>query len=311
MTDRQFVPLDNDEDQCDGCLMICLRSQADFASHDGDRLCRECRAVFWTAQILLDRGVIEEEVIIPTLVFARNAAGSQKYMDLTNLESPVDGPSARLLAEIALDAMGIVFLHDAQAYMGLELVEVADGVPLVRVRPYTMFAENYPATNILERVHIQILSRYVKPASIRDDYERFLEERGAHWGENLTSGLSCDFSRSYLEVVAESDAGFRPPRPEDGDNPLCLPVYHFPAPTVVEGLCWGVLRSLREGDLKGNVPGLDLYGKTLNKTAERIIPAFVAWHVGASEWEGPSLPGIKLGWHPYWTSTCWAPVVRN
>jgi hypothetical protein len=115
VTDRQFVPLDNDEDQCDGCLMICLRSQADFASHDGDRLCRECRAVFWTAQILLDRGVIEEEVIIPTLVFARNAAGSQKYMDLTNLESPVDGPSARLLAEIALDAMGIVFLHDAQA----------------------------------------------------------------------------------------------------------------------------------------------------------------------------------------------------
>ncbi len=277
MTSSEYVPLAENEDQCDGCGMICIKSQADFVSHDGDQLCPACRAVFWTAAVLFDRGVTEEEVIIPTLVFARSAAGSEGYRDLAKAEGLVNGCAACGLAEIA---SGLSFLGEDQAYMGLELVEVVDGVPLVRVSPFVLLGEKHSGTEILKQVRIQILSKLVKPAAIRARYLRFLEEQGARWGKNDYGCLSYNFSRSYLDVGIEGWGESYTWGVEDSENPLHWPIYHFPSPSIVEGFCEGLLRSLSGGEWTGDVCGLDLYGKPAGKTAETTIPAFVAWHVG-------------------------------
>lgn len=281
MTSSHYVPLAENEDQCDGCHMLCLKSQADFATHGGDRLCATCRTVFWTAAVLFDQRVAEEDVIIPTLVFARNAAGSEAYRDLTKREGLVDGCTALSLAKTAL---GTTLLDEDQAYMGLELVKVVDGVPLVRAAPFSILAEDYCGTRLLERVRVQILSRRTKPTSIRDRYLRLLEERDARWGKNLYGYLSYDFSRSYLEITIDASEGFHPlnhrQRLGAPENPLEAPAFHFPPPTIVERFCEGVLLSLRGDEWTGDIYGLDVYGKPLGKTAEKIIPAFVAWHVG-------------------------------
>lgn len=50
----------------------------------------------------------------------------------------------------------------------------------------------------------------------------------------------------------------------------------------MEGSCQALLRSLRDNEWVGDACGLDLYGKPLGKTAEKIVPAFVAWHVGVN-----------------------------
>jgi hypothetical protein len=261
--------------------MICLKSQADLVSHGGDWLCERCRAVFWVAVVLLERHITDEDIVIPTLAFARNAAGSAMYKDLAKMDGPVEGCIPHDLAEIAFDGTGLSLLSAEQAYMGLELVEVVDGVPLVRVHPYAVFAEKHFGSHLPKRVCFQILSRRVKPASIRNRYERFLEEQGADWGKNLSGCISYNFSRSYLEIRIEGLGESYTWGLEDSEDPLHWPVYHFPQPMIVEGFCDGLLRSLRSGEWKSeDVYGLDLYGKPLDKTAEKVIPAFVAWHVG-------------------------------
>lgn len=283
MDNTQHVPLADDEAQCDGCLMIRLRSQADLANHGGDWLCERCRAVFWTAAVLFENGVTDEDIVIPTLVFARTAAESEMYKDLTKMNGPVEGCTPHALAEIAFDDSGLSLLSAEQAYMGLELVELVDGVPLVRVHPYAVFAEKHPGTQLPKRVCFQILSRRVSPTSIRNRYEQFLEEEGAHWGENLSGVISYNFRHSYVTVriePADIDSFLRRGL-EASANPLQWAAYHFPPPTLVEGFCEGLLRSLHKGEWKReDVYGLDLYGKPRDKTADKIIPAFVAWHVG-------------------------------
>ena len=50
------------------------------------------------------------------------------YKDLAKMDGPVEGCTPRALAEIAFDGAGLSLVSAEQAYMGLELVEVIDGV---------------------------------------------------------------------------------------------------------------------------------------------------------------------------------------
>jgi hypothetical protein len=142
----QLVPLADNEAQCDGCHKIWLKSQADLVSYDGDRLCERCRAVFWTAAVLLESAITDEDIVIPTLVFARDAAPSKMYKDLTKEDGPIEECTSYTLAQIAMDGLGSSLLGPHQAYMGMDLIEVVDGVPLIQVHPYAVFAEEHPGT---------------------------------------------------------------------------------------------------------------------------------------------------------------------
>jgi hypothetical protein len=280
VTNGQYVALAEDEDQCDGCSMIFLKAQADLVAHRGDRLCPRCRVVFRTAVTLFEQSITEEDVIIPTLIFARDAGDSAAYKELAMMGDPDKKCTPLSLAEIMHDAMGRVLLRKDQAYMGLYFVDVVEGVPLVRVAPFTVVGEEHPEMGLLEQVRVQILSRRVKPASIRTRYLQFLDERGSRWGKNSRACLSYEFCRNYLEITIKPPPGFFPPWREASGNPLDHPALHFPPPTIVEGFCEGLLRSLRGGEWGESVFELDSYGKPLGKTPEKIIPAFVAWHVG-------------------------------
>lgn len=57
--------------------------------------------------------------------------------------------------------------------------------------------------------------------------------------------------------------------------------YPYPSPRYIEASCKGLLGLRRSQKPVGIAHALDLYGQPNKKTAEKVIPALVAWHLGA------------------------------
>jgi len=244
-------------------------------------------AVLWTAKVLLDKGITEEDTIIPTLVFAKVAGGSHAWEALS-LTGHLGGETE------GLELVGI--MHEATGwrppsldddYAGWELVEVSDSLPIVRVLPAVAKAEPHPGTQVLKQVRIQILSKNVKQERIARIYEQVLAEQGAQWKENSEGVFSYNY-RGYLGLTVAVGIGSLNPLTVESlsVNPLQWPAFHFPPPVLVGRFYKSLLGSLRprKGQPKAGFEyALDNYGKTHDKGADRIVTAFVAWHVG----EGP------------------------
>src|SRR5215210_6574507 len=139
----------HEEQECDGCRLPYLDFQTDFVKHSGDQLCRWCRAVLWTATVLFEQGIEQEDVVIPTLAFAKFAAGVPEYNDLVRTgglgEQPTQADMARILLKAGMISPGEM----ERGYLGWNFVEVVDGVPLIRVLPYVVFAEEHAGTQVL------------------------------------------------------------------------------------------------------------------------------------------------------------------
>jgi hypothetical protein len=145
------------EGTCDGCL----KPATGLTSSAGDSLCKSCRAVFLAAAVLLNEEVIDEEVIIPTLVLAKKAGGSLGYDDLAKNREPKTG----------LGIVNLMYKAEAEDYAGWELADVVEGVPFMRILPMTANPRTYSGTQILRRVRIQVLSKKTKPPAVREGYE--------------------------------------------------------------------------------------------------------------------------------------------
>lgn len=248
---------------CDGCLL----PSNDLTKYAGDALCPNCKAVFSAAIDLFDNGIIEENEVIPTLVAACTLTHPADLADLTQSE---------------------------EAYPGLELVEVIDDVPVIRVLPMVVEPEKYPGMNLLKEVKIKIQSKWVKPATVRARYEELLQEEGVRWDENNRGVISYSyhFSAYYLEIVVGTGAGLDPAllaaeEPSNEiENPFTWPLYQFPSPALVAGIYKSLLGSTQHAKADGFAGSLDLYGKPSAKTAQKVIPAFVAWYVGSKAGKG-------------------------
>jgi len=103
--------------------------------------------------VLLNEEVIDEEVIIPTLVLAKKAGGSLGYDDLAKNRKPKTG----------LGIVNLLYKAEAEDYAGWELADVVEGVPFMRILPMTANPRTYSGTQILRRVRIQVLSKKTKP----------------------------------------------------------------------------------------------------------------------------------------------------
>jgi hypothetical protein len=277
-------PLGSEQPRCDGCLKP---ANGRLSKDEGDWLCRRCVAVLRAARVLLDKGIAGEDTIIPTLVFAKVAGGSQAWEALSQT-GQLTGESQ------GLELVGI--MHEANGwrppsldddYAGWELVEVSDGLPIVRVLPAVAKAEPHPGTKVLKQVRIQVLSKNVKPERIAAIYEQVLAEQGAQWKENSEGVFFYNYKGFLGLTVAVGTGNLSPLTVESLDvDPLQWPAYHFPPPVLVSRIYKSLLGSLRprKGQPKAGFEyALDNYGKVQDKGADRIITAFVAWHVG----EGP------------------------
>jgi hypothetical protein len=292
----------HEAEECDGCRLPFLDFQTDFVNHAGDRLCIWCRTVFWAATVLFEPEVGEEDVVIPTLAFAKYSAGIPEYNKLVAGEGGGGKPTPADLARVLLGAAMISPGELERGYLGWDFVREVQGVPLIRVLPFTVFAEEHRGKQLLKQIRIQVLSKYAEPKDVRGCYERLLAERGVKWDDSASGCVSHNVWGSYLDVrirptdeliykdVAldrelierHKDYFIRKAYPESypserlDDYP-----YPYPSPRYIEAsykALRGLLRSTKPVGIAG---ALDLYGKPSNRTLDKLIPAFVAWHLGA------------------------------
>ena len=258
----------------------CLRPSDALTSSAGDRLCGRCKAVFLAAAVLLNEGVVAEDTLIPTLVFAKAAGGSPGYKAIVRDGKPPGGLGiVRLMEEAQGFPVGSV---EEEGYVGWEFLRVVRGVPLLRVLPLAAVPEMHPGTRLPKSVRIQVLSRRVETAEVRQEYERVLIEQGASWSHNNAGAISYAARNGFLEIEAGTGGTVSPLTVESvgRDKILSWPACTFPPPALVAGIYGNLLGSVDKRNAHGFAFDLDLYGKAQRKTPKRIVNAFSAWHVG-------------------------------
>jgi hypothetical protein len=278
-------------DTCDGCL----KPSHDLTNSAGDRICDKCKAVFLAAGVLLNEGITAEDTLIPTLVFAKVAGGTPEYTALVEKSEPASGLEIAKLMHAANHwppqrsessaqyAKTLAEYVQEHGYRGWELVRIARGVPVLRVRPVVALPEAHPDTQILKSVRVQVLSRHVKPAEVGKSYERLLTDSGVRWDENNSGYISYRLHDGFLQVEAGLEATISPLMAESvgADTLYSWPAYNFPPPRLVAGLYESLLGSVHKRRGRGFAYDLDLYGKPhRERSAKKIVIAFAAWQVG-------------------------------
>jgi hypothetical protein len=273
----------------------CLKPSKELTSSSGDQLCEKCKAVFITAAVLLNEDITAEDTLIPTLVFAKIAGGSPEYAALVKEKEQASGLEIVRLMRAADDwppqrsqtpeeyAHTLTDYVRTHEYSGWEFVRVIRDVPILRVRPLALIPEMHPGTQILKSVRIQVLSRRVKPGVVGDEYERVLNEQGAHWNENNHGLISYKATDGYLEMYVGTGGEVSPLMAESLSNKLLSwPAYNFPPPMLIAGIYENLLGVVHKRTGRGFAYDLDLYGKHDAHTtmARKIVHAFAAWHVG-------------------------------
>jgi hypothetical protein len=217
--------------------------------------------------MLFDNGITEESEVMPTLAAACTLMRPNDLVALTSSD---------------------------EAYPGLELVKVIDDIPVIRILPMVVEPEKYPGTDLLKQIKIKIQSKWVKPATVQQSYKILLQKEGVRWGENNRGVISYSyqFHGYYLEIVVGTGAGLDPilaafaDPAREVENPFNWPLYQFPSPVLVSAIYSSLRGSVQSGKDNGFAGALDLYGKPSGKSAQKVIPAFVAWYVGSKAGKG-------------------------
>jgi hypothetical protein len=190
---------------------------------------------------------------------------------------------ARMFGDDSQTRHAIVEKHPS-----LQLAEGTGDVPMVRLEPLAVSAEKHAGTQVLKQVRVRVLSQKVESEDVQEQYRQVLLEEGAQWGENNHGDISYDCLFGYLEVTVAAGGELTQRTVEGlGENPLSYPAFHFPPPEVVGGVFDGLLGSARRNKQRGFRPRLDIYGRSEKKqrTPKKLIPAFVAWHIGTQTGE--------------------------
>jgi len=242
-------------DACSAC-----QNPIESAFYSDDGLCPGCHNVFRAARVLLQHGITAEEVLIPTLVFARIAGRAEDHFYKHHYSSSGYEPAVESLM--------------SGNHPALEVIRFVDRVAVVRVKPFAVSAERHPGTEVLKRVRIRTLSKKVKSYDVAESYRQLLEREGAPWDENNHGEFAYDCLFGYVELEVAQGAEFSPLRVEGyGGDPLRHPAFHFPPPEIV--------KDLHEAMKTRFATRLDSYGKAQKKTPGKLVPAFAAWHVSA------------------------------
>lgn len=245
-----------DEQLCDGCL----GRSSELAKHGGD-LCAGCRSALWAAAVLLEnskKGAATEDEVIPTLVCAHKLGLAHGPDALTP-----DPGVAR--------------------YPVVEQVTIEDDVPIMRVVDLAVEPEMHAGTQVLRRVHIQVLTKHVEAGRVRESYRRLLTDHGARWERNHYGRFSYGALLGTLQIAVETGPEWELSSFEVRTKARTLqgPAWHFPAPALVARTYVAFRGPMRGGSEGGFARALDLYGKPEPKGIEKIVPAFFAWQWGS------------------------------
>jgi hypothetical protein len=250
------VPEHSQPEICDSCLYPA----EDLVKHAGDRLCERCRAVFLTAQVLFEEGISDEADIVDTLSYAA-----------------LDGRPWELRGKEACEKFAKTF---PRRYEDFELVRVVDGVPVLRLKLVRTDVIRYQGTDVPKQVRIRVLSRFVKPESVADSYERTLLVENLSWDHSTDGFIKWNATATELSVTVGPNKLYRPGRARSLANnpPECL--HSFPPPDLIKEVYPALLGSTDKRTRRGYAYALGKHGRFRTKEAKSVILACAAWYIG-------------------------------
>lgn len=261
-------------EECDECLRsgevprICEPWDTDPTPAE-----ERYRALFRAAQTVWRAGIVDENEIIPTLVFA---ARSFELLNLSVMRDQL--AEAEVGGEKWRDLKGTV----RRAFDTFEVLRVEDGVPIVYSRPFKLRAHTYQETGIVEKVVIEVYRRSAKGEEIAKWYDTLLSKHGVSY-EGRQGGFGWHASTGRLQMVFHRLAPttldpLLEGRIEVNKEERNLPLPH---PDIVADMCEALIGSVSTR-VKSSGFASFLGGRDRGRSFESdyLIPAVVAWYVG-------------------------------
>jgi hypothetical protein len=226
-------------------------------------LCPSCRALFYTAQVLVDNAVSDEDEIIATMVYA---AWKGRPLELVKSET--------LRQEVAKEFSG----EDQE----FELLGIVDGVPILRLKTVVVCVVRYEGLAITKRVRISVLSRFASPEAVAERYERTLRDEGMPWDHSNSGAVEWDTMDNRLNITLAPTKTYAPGEVLQLSRTARELWPSFPPPELVREFYRTLLGSFDKRTFRGFASYLGAHGRPLSKAkdAKTLIPACTAWLIG-------------------------------
>jgi hypothetical protein len=247
------LPAPAEAKPCDACT----RPSTSLHKYAGDAICEACEALFTAANALFDNGVADEAEIVGTLAFTRYAPDSTS--------------------------------EAARKYGRFEVIRMADGVPVLRLRKVAANVLHYKGSRIVRAVNVEVFSRHADPGEVSALYERTLAEHGIHHNQCGGGSIHWSTKDAYLTITVKPEQEVHPTRVSYLKGYPRGRAYSLAPPSLVREVYRALLGSADPRTLAGYAYALGDHGRHQPMTAEKTILGCVAWLLG----EGDSSPKPK------------------
>jgi hypothetical protein len=168
---------------------------------------------------------------------------------------------------------------DLDGYGGLELLEVADEVPVLRLPKITAGVVTYDGSHIPKAAKVGVYSRDVKPQELAEKYERLLEKHEIHFDQCSAGSVAWDMEDANLTLTVRAMKELHPARVPLFKAYPAGRIYSFPPPTLVSGFYSTLLGSIDKRTFSGYAYALAESGRF---TPQKAVTGSVAWLLGES-----------------------------
>lgn len=213
--------------------------------------------LFWFADVLMESEATEAE-IVSTLAFAPHAEALWRIVDSNRRTAETH----RLLA----------------SYPALDLAEIVDGVPVLRMKDALAEAVRYPNSKLARGVQVRVLSRFARPAAVAALYEDVCESEGLPMHGSSAGSISWDCDNMHLKARVGPLKEIHPTRLDQLDGYPRVRRFAFPLPSVVEAVVRALLGSGQNKNLLFGALLSDL-GRKPRMDSETATTACVLWYL--------------------------------
>jgi hypothetical protein len=233
----------------------CLALTETVVRRQGIEICDACNVLFWVAELLFDIDATEAE-IIPTLALSERMGTLAEKREASSREAAV----RELLEE----------------YPSVELVKLLGGFPVVRFRPIVPEVVRYPGSNLVKRIRLRALTRFVSVNEVADIYRDVLAREKLPVFGSSPGKIEWEYRDFQLAVDVGARDDIEPYRLHDFPEYPHFYRFSFPMPAVVAGLVRALLgrgqhKNLLFGELLGD------YGRGNRQGRDKTIIACVLW----------------------------------
>lgn len=249
------LPAPAEAKPCDACT----RPSTSLHKYAGDAICEACEALFTAANALFDNGAADEAEIVGTLAFTRYAPDSTS--------------------------------EAARKYGGFEVIRMADGVPVLRLRKVAANVLHYKGSRIVRAVNVEVFSRHADPGEVSALYERTLADHGIHHDQCGGGSIHWSTKDAYLTITVKPEQEVHPTRVSYLKGYPRGRAYSLAPPSLVREVYRALLGSADPRTLAGYAYALGDHGRRKTMTAEKTILGCVAWLLG--EGDGSQKPKVR------------------